>query len=320
MRTILRIATVFFLMAVQAALAQSYPVKPVKIIVPFAPGGSSDGSMRPIAERLGAILGQNFIIENRPGGLATIGANMVAKAEPDGYTLLLMPGAHVLTTRMMKSVPYHPINDFTPVATLVFSPYVVTLANKQPFSTMKELVQYARANPEKLTIGNSDVVTWLAAELFSQAANIKLTHVNYKGGGPVATDVVGGHLPLGMASTVAVQGFLKDRKVIGLAVTSPKRISSMPDIPTVAEALGIGHFDSQTWYALAGPAGMPRPIVDRIQRAVAQILTEPVIRERLALMGVEPADDTTPESMAALMRSFAQKNIALMDAAKFQAE
>ncbi|MCX7151933.1 MAG: tripartite tricarboxylate transporter substrate binding protein [Proteobacteria bacterium] len=319
MGNILRFAIIAVLMMTQSALAQTYPTKPVKIIVPFAPGGSSDGSMRPIAERLSALLGQPFIIENRPGALATIGANIVAKAEPDGYTLLLMPGTHVLATRMMKSVPYHPFNDFTPIANLVFSPYVVTAAKKQPFTTLKDMVAYAKANPGNLMIGNSDIVTWLAAEMLGQVANVKLTHVNYKGGGPVAADVVGGHLPLGMASTVAVQGFLKDRKVTGLAVTSPKRIGSMPDIPTVAEALGVS-YDAQTWYALAGPAGVPRPIVDRIQRAVAQVLMEPQVRERLTLMGVEPAEDTTPEGMANLMKTFSQKNIALMDAVNFQAE
>lgn len=320
MRNLFRLCIIFVFMQAQPLFAQAYPVKPVRIVVPFAPGGSADGTARPFAEKLGAVLGQSFIVENRTGALGTIGTSFVAKAEPDGYTLLLMAGTHVLTPRLMKSVPYHPINDFSPISTLAFAPYVI-FANKQLlFTSLKDMVQFAKDNPEKLVMGNSDVTTRLAAELLSQSANIKVTHVNYKGGGPITSDVAGGHLAIGITTPVAVLGFHKDRRVTALAITSPKRLGSMLDVPTVAEALGIAQFDSQTWFGLAGPAGMPRQIVDRLHRAIAQIIAEPDLRDRLQQMGLAPAEDTTPEGYATLMKTFAQRNSALMDAAKILAE
>ena len=320
MGNILRFAIIAVLMMTQSALAQTYPTKPVKIIVPFVPGGSADGAARPIAARLGALLGQAFVVENRPGAQGVIGASMVAKADPDGYTLLLVPGTHVLVPLLSKSVPYHPINDFTPVSNLVFVPYVIFSATNQPFTSLKDMVQYARENPGKLAIGNSEVTTRLAAESLSHAGNIKLTHVNYKGGGPIAADVLGGHLALGVATPVSVLAFHKDHKVNALAVTSPKRLGSMPDVPTVAEALGVAQFDSQTWFALAGPAGMPRAVVDRLSRAIAQILAEPAVHERLLVMGMIPAEDSTPEGLGNLMKSFAQRNAVLIEAAKIKME
>jgi tripartite-type tricarboxylate transporter receptor subunit TctC len=320
MRNLFRLVVIAALGLAQPVFAQTYPVKPVRIVVPFAPGGSADGAARPIAEKLGSMLGQSFIVENRPGAMSTIGGGIVAKAEPDGYTLLLMPGTHVLTPRLLKSVPFHPINDFTPVSMLVFTPYVISGAKSLPFSTLKEMVKYAEKNPEKLGIGNSEVTTRLAAESLSREARIKLTHIGYKGGGPIAADVLGGHLALGVTTPVSVLAFLKDRRVNALAVTSPKRLRSMPDVPTVAEALGIAHFDSQTWFALAGPAGMPRAVVDRLHRAVAKIIAEPEMSERLLVMGMTPAEDTTPEGLGAFMKNFAERNAALMDAAGIKVE
>lgn len=313
-------AVLAFLGFSQASLAQTYPVKPVRIVVPFAPGGSSDAVARPIAERLGAILGQSFIVENRPGAAGTIGASLVAKSEPDGYTLLIMPGTQVLIPRLMKASPFDPIKDFTPISMLVFAPYVIFAATQQPFTTLADMAKYGRANPEKLTIGNSEVTTRLAAESLSQAGNFKFTHISYKGGGPITSDVVGGHLALGVATPVSILSFHKEGRVRALAVTSPKRLQSLPDVPTVAEALGIQSFESQTWFALAGPAGLPRPIVDRIQRAVGQIMAEPDIRARLQVMGVEPAEDATPETLSNIMKTFAQRNAALMDTAGIKPE
>ncbi len=304
----------------QPVLAQTYPSKQVRIVVPFAPGGSADSVARPIAERLGAMLGQSFIVENRPGAVATIGAAIVAKAEPDGYTLLLVPGTHVLAPKLVATVPYHPINDFTPIANMVFAPLVIVSAKQLPFATLKGMVQYARDNPEKLAIGNSEVITYLGAAALAQDANIKLNNVNYKGGGPIASDVLGGHLALGVVTPVTVLAFHKERRVNVLAVTSPKRLPSMPDVPTVGEALGVPQFDVQSWFALAGPAGVPRPVVDRLQRAIAQILAEPDIRERILNMGLIPTEDSSPEGLANLMKTFGQRNAALMDAAKIKME
>jgi tripartite-type tricarboxylate transporter receptor subunit TctC len=294
------------------ALAQAWPAKSIRIIVPFAPGGTSDAVARLFAEKMQPILGQSVVIENRPGGGGSIGAAQVAKADPDGYTLLVMPGTHVLADYLLKTPPFHPFNDFTPVSMLVFAPYVIYAAKNQPFSNVPDMIKFARANPEKLAVGNSDITTRLAAEAFAIEAKIKLTHINYKGGGPITTDVVGGHLPMGVGTPITIQAFYKEGRVTPLVATTPKRLAVMPEIPTVAEALNIPGFEAGTWFALAGPANLPRPIVDRIQKAVAQAMPDAEVRSKLLGMGVVPAEDTTPEGMSAVMKSFADRNIALI--------
>ena len=298
--------------------AQAYPNKSVRIVVPFAPGGSADGTARPVAERLSAILGQSFVIDNRPGGYGTVGAAHVAKSDPDGYTLLLVPGTHVLTPRLLPNLGYHAINDFSPVATLVFAPYVIIGAKNLPFSTLKEAVQYAREQPGKLSIGNSEVTTRLAGESLAKVAGVTVTHVPYKGGGPIANDVLGGHLAIGIVTPISALGFHREKRVNSLAVTSPKRLSSLPDVPTVAEALGIDEFDSQTWFALAGPANLPRAVIDRLSQAIRQIIDDRDVRERIANMGLVPAEDTSPEALGRLMRNFSERNGVLIDAAKLK--
>ncbi len=298
--------------------AQNYPNKSVRIVVPFAPGGSADGTARPVAERLSSILGQSFVIDNRPGGYGTVGAGHVAKSDPDGYTLLLVPGTHVLTPRLLPNLGYHAINDFSPIATLVFAPYVIIGAKNLPFTNLKDAMQYARDQPGKLSIGNSEVTTRLAGESLAKAAGVTVTHVPYKGGGPIANDVLGGHLAIGVVTPVSALGFHREKRVNSLAVTSPKRLSSLPDVPTVAEALGIADYDSQTWFALAGPANMPRAVVDRLSQAIRQVMQDRDMLERLANMGLVPAEDTSPDGLARLMKSFSERNGVLIDAAKLK--
>lgn len=303
------------------AFAQAnWPVKPIRLIVPFAPGGSADGSARVVTERLGALLGQPIVIDNRPGGYATVGAALAAKAEPDGYTLFLMPGTHVLTPKLMASTGYHALNDFTPISNLVFAPYVIIGSRQEGRSTLREVIQHAREHPGAVSIGNTEVTTRLAAEMLSQVAKIRLTHVPYKGGGPVTTDVLGGHLPLAVVTSTAAGQFHKDKRLFALAVTSPKRMPALPDVPTVAEALGVPHFDAQTWFALSGPANLPRAVVERLSKAVAQVLGEKELRDRIVAIGLVPADDTTPEGLVALMRNFAQQNSALIEQARIKVE
>lgn len=298
--------------------AQNYPNKSVRIVVPFAPGGSADGTARPVAERLSSLLGQSFVIDNRPGGYGTVGAGHVAKSDPDGYTLLLVPGTHVLTPRLLPNLGYHAINDFSPIATLVFAPYVIISAKNLQFSNLKDAMQYAREQPGKLSIGNSEVTTRLAGESLAKAAGVTVTHVPYKGGGPIANDVLGGHLAIGVVTPVSALGFHREKRVNSLAVTSPKRLSSLPDVPTVAEALGVAEYDSQTWFALAGPANMPRAVVDRLSQAIRQIMQDRDMLERLANMGLVPAEDTSPDGLARLMKSFSERNGVLIDAAKLK--
>ena len=301
-----------------SVVAQTYPNKSVPIVVPFAPGGSADGTARPVAERLSSILGQAFVIDNRPGGYGTVGAAHVAKSEPDGYTLLLVPGTHVLTPRLLPNLGYHAINDFSPVATLVFAPYVIIGAKNLPFTTLKDAMQFAREQPGKISIGNSEVTTRLAGESLAKVAGVTVTHVPYKGGGPIANDVLGGHLAIGVVTPISALGFHREKRVNSLAVTSPRRLASLPDVPTVAEALGVAEYDSQTWFALAGPANMPRQAIERLSQAIRQIMQDRDMLDRFANMGLVPAEDTSPESLGRLMRSFSERNGVLIDAAKLK--
>jgi tripartite-type tricarboxylate transporter receptor subunit TctC len=314
MSNLIRLAMLALALVAQPALAQSYPAKPVRVVVPFAPGGSADASMRPIAARLGAALGQSFVVDNRGGGQSVIGADLVAKAAPDGYTLLLIPGALVLSPWLVQNMPFRPIGDFTPIAMLVTQPYVFVAGQKQPFATLKEMIAHARANPGKLAIGTTDPLGILAVQSLNSMVKIDLTQIGYKGAGPIATDVVGGHIPLGITAPPGFMPFYKDRKVHVLAVTGPDRSSAMPDVPTVAEALGEPGYNFQTWFALAGPAGLPRPIVDRLQREIAKIVADPEMRDVLVGFGMNPATDTTPERAAAIMKSDAERLGKLIEA------
>jgi tripartite-type tricarboxylate transporter receptor subunit TctC len=301
------------------ATAQNYPSKPIQMVVPFAPGATSDAVARLVAERLKDVLGESVVVENRPGAGGAIGATVVAKAAPDGYTILLTPGAQVLSKYVMKSVPFEP-GDFAPISNLVFAPYVIVAAKGQPYATLAEMVAYAKAHPEALAIGNSEITTRLTAESLSRAGNVRFTNINYKGGGPIVNDVLGGHLPLGVVTPVSIMAFNKEGRVVALAVTSPQRLAVLPDVPTVAEVLKVPGFDSQTWFALLAPAKTPQPVLQKLQQAVARVMAEPDFRKRLQEMGVEPATDTTSAGLAALMKAFEQRNGALVDATGIKPE
>lgn len=286
----------------QPALAQAYPSKPVYVIVPFAPGGGADTTARAIADKLGPALGQTVVVENRPGGLTVIGADAVAKAPSDGYTLFLMPGTHVLSRFLVKNVPFDPIRDFTPISMLATISFAFFADPKLPFSNMKDMIAYARANPDKLSVGTSDALSRLAVELLNNLAKIKLTNVNYKAAGRIGGDVVGGHLQMGVVLPTPILGFYRDKRLNALGITGPNRIISMPDVPSVAEAAGLPEYNIQTWFALAGPASLPKPIVTQLQQHIHKIVGETDVRARLVNLGMEPATDTTPEKAASVMR------------------
>jgi len=219
-----------------SAYAQSYPNKPVRLVVPFGPGGSADAIARPLADKLGSVLGQAVVVDNRPGGLTVIGADLVAKSQPDGYTLFLMPGTHVLTPFLVQKVPYNPITDFMPVAMLGAQPYMIVSNVQQPFATLPELIAYAKANPGKVAIGVSDSVTLVVANAFATAAKIDLNIIAYKGGGPQNNDLLGNQIALAVV-TPNVMPFVKEGRLRALAVSTPTRLPFLPDIPTIAEAI-----------------------------------------------------------------------------------
>ena len=305
---------ILLLALAQPALAQRYPDKPIRLIVPFGPGGSADAIARPIADRLGAALGQAVVVDNRPGGLTVIAADLVAKAPPDGYTLYLMPGTHVLTPLMVAKVPYDPIADFSPVAMIGAQPYFVVANVEQPYKTFAEMVDYAKANPEKISMGVSDAVTRVVATALEAAAKVKFTIVPYKGGGPQNTDLLGNQIASAVG-TPNMMGFVQQGKVRAIVMTTPKRAPFLPQVPTVAEAIPGSNFDVQTWYAIAGPAKMPKPIIDRLQAEMRKIMAEPDVRKRLDDLGVVTPADVSAEATGAVMKDYQTRMTQLVRAA-----
>ena len=301
------------------AEAQPYPAKPVRLVVPFGPGGSADAIARPLADKLGSVLGQPVVVDNRPGGLTVIGADLVAKSPADGYTLYLMPGTHVLTPFLVQKVPYHPIADYSAVAMLGEQPYMIVANVQQPFTTVSELIAYAKANPGKVAIGVSDSVTLVVAHAFAQAAGIELNRIAYKGGGPQNNDLLGNQIALAVV-TPNVMPFVKDGRLRALAVSTPNRLSFLPDIPTIAETVPGSHFDVQTWYAIAGPASLPKPVVDRLHADIAKVVADADMKKRLTDLGIVPPADTRPEATTAAMKTYQDRMGKLMQAAGVKPE
>jgi len=320
MRNVIALLVLAGLAFIQPAMAQSYPTKPIRLIVPFPPGGSADATARPIAEKLSAALGQNIVVENRGGALTVLGAELAAKAAPDGYTLFLMPGAHVLSPRLVRNVPFHPVNDFTPIAMLAYVPFAIFTDPKQPFSTLQDMIAYAKANPGKLSIGITDAVGRLCIESLKSMAKIDVTLINYKGAPALATDVAGSQIHGGVITPPSILGFYKDRRLNVLAITGPKRLALMPNVPSVAEAAGLPDYSIQTWFALSGPSAMPRAVVDRLQREIQKIIVMPDIRERLGFQGMEPASDTSTATATATIKSEMNRLGKLADVAGIKPE
>lgn len=282
------------------AFAQDYPNKPIRVVVPYSPGGGTDVLSRAIGERLSATLGQAVVVENRPGANGAIGSEVVAKSAADGYTLVVVTGTHVINPFLQK-VPFDTLKDFTPITFAAISKMVLVAGLQQPFTNIRELIVYAKANPGKLTIGNSEAATMLTGELLKLMAGIDLQQVPYKGGAPLMTDVVGGHIPLAVTSVTTVMPFYKSQKLRVLGVSSKERSGAMPEVPTIAEA-GVPGYEVQSWYAILGPKGMSKSIAERLQRDVAKIVATPAMKERFDTLGAEAAA-TTPEETAAIMRA-----------------
>ena len=249
-----------------------------------------------------------------------IGADMAAKSPADGYTWLAMTLTHAANVTLFPQAQYNLLKDFAAVSVLGAMPLVVVVHPDSPVKSLSELTALGRSRPLLAGSSGNGTPPHLGLELYRVLTKVGLQHVPYKGGAPSLVDLVGGRTDFIVSNLPECIGYLKGGKLRPLAITSSSRHVLIPDVPTVAEALGIAQFDSQTWFALAGPAGMPRAVVERLQRAVAQIIGEPDMRDRLQLMGLAPAEDTTPESLATLMRTYAQRNAALMDAAKMTPE
>jgi len=284
------------------SFAQTYPSKPVRIIAPFAPGGGTDFIARLIAQKLTERIGQQVIVENKPGAGGNLGAEFAVKSPPDGYTLLLIAGSYTVNPSLYK-LSFDPVNDISPIVQLSQGPFVVAVHPSVPAKTLKELIDYARREPDKLSYASagSGSITHLASELFMQMANIRVVHVPYKGTGPALNDSIAGNTQLIFGSVATTLQFIKSGRLRGLAVTTPQRIPAAPDLPTVAEA-GVPGYEVVLWHGLVGPKGLPGPVVERINQAANDALKSKDVADLLATDGVAPAGGA-PETFRALIKA-----------------
>ena len=272
-----------------SAQAQTYPSKPIRLITPFAPGGGTDFIARLIAQKLTERLGQQVIVDNKPGAGSTMGTELALKSPSDGYTLLVTPASYTVNASIYK-LNFDPLNDITPIVQISSGPYVVAVHPSLPVKTLKELVDYARANPDKLSYGSAGngSSTHLATDFFLDVAKIKMLHVPYKGTGPALNDTIAGNVQLIFGSVAATLQFVKSGRLRALAVTTPQRISAEPDVPTVAES-GYPSYEVTNWSGLSGPKGLPREVVERLNREVNDIIKGADVIKVLATDGLSPA-------------------------------
>lgn len=284
------------------ALAQAYPSKPVTLIVPTGAGGGTDVVARVMSKRLGELLGQPVVVENKAGAGGIIGTQFVAKAAPDGYTLLISSNQIAMIPHLYKEVPFDPIKDFAPITSLAMLPTVAVANPKTPFGSMQEMVDYARRNPDQVTFGSAGngSPNHLFAELLNKTANVKTLHVAYKGIAAALTDVVAGNVAIAYASLPTVQSFIDTGRLKALGVTSPKRIPSLPNVPAIAEV--VPGYQAEIWIGLWAVANTPAPVVAKIHDAVVKTLADPEVAKRLADGGmvIEPR---TPAAFATVVRN-----------------
>jgi len=288
------------------AQAQNYPTKPVRIIVPFAPGGGSDYIARLIAPPLTKVFGQQFIVENRAGAGSTLGTEVALKSPADGYTLLLISGSYTTSPSLYKQLRYDALNDMVPVVQTEDGPSIITVHPSLPIKTVKELVALAKAKPGQINYASTGQgsVTHLSTELFAMRTGIKITHIPYKGTGPAVIDTVAGQTQMMVAAAAAAVPHVKSKRLVGLAVTTPKRISALPDVPTVMES---GYkYQVNNWHGVVAPKGVPKPIIDRLNAEINKIVKEPDFAKRIASEGLEPAGGTPEEFLALIKREIAE--------------
>ena len=286
----------------QLAQAQAWPQRPVRVVVPFPPGGTTDVQARMISERLSAALGQQFIVDNRPGAGGAIAAEFVARAQADGYTLFFAATPQISTVPLIQKVNYDPLKDFVPISVMGTSPFVLGINVGVPAKTVKEFVDYIKARPGKMNYGSggTGAIGHLSAALFVSRAGLQMTHIPYKGFSLAVSDLVGGQIQMYFGNASELIQLWKNGKITLLAVSSEKRAPQLPDIPAMAEI--YPGFRTVTWNGLLAPAGTPREIVERIAREVARAVLEPAMSERLNSMGITPVGNT-PAEFAELIRS-----------------
>ena len=300
-RTWTQLGLLFFVMAGNAMAAQPYPTKPIRFIVPFGPGGVGDITARLAAQKMSASLGQQVIIDNRPGAGGIVASELVAKAEPDGHTMLLLNNAHAVSMSLFKSLPYDTLRDFAPVTSISTFSIVVLVAPDSPIKSVKELIAAARASPGKLNAGTIQIgaTQHLSSELFMSLAGINVVHVPYTNTGAVLAALRGNSVQVAFEFIAPVIGQIKAGQLRALAVSTPSRSSSLSDVPTVQEA-GVPGYEVMSWNGIGVPAKTPRAIIERLNRAAVEGLNSPDLKQRFNELAVETRPDT-PEGFRKLV-------------------
>jgi len=293
----------FFLLFVSAAFAgsasaaqQQYPSRPIRWIVPLPPGATADIITRLVAIKLSEALGQQVVVDNRPGGVFTVGSEIVAKAQPDGHTIATLLTPHVVNPYVMKNLPYNTERDFTPVSLLVIVPGVMTMHPSVGPNNLKEVIALAKAKPGQLNYGSPGPLTsgHLSMEMLNLAAGIKITHIPYKGGAPAIIDLVGGRIQFLISGLPGVLPHINSNRLKPIAVTAAKRSPGLPNTPTFQES-GMPGFDTYEWYGVFAPGNMPKPVLARLSEEIGRIIKLPEMSERLAQQGALPVGNTSEE-------------------------
>lgn len=319
-RSLRRLAVASFVgLHVTLCAAQgAFPSKPIRIVMPFAPGGGGDLSVRVISEKLGQRLGTTVVVDNKPGASGFIGAQGVATAPPDGHTLLMgYDGSLVIATHIIKP-PFNPLTDLVPVTKLADSPLVLLAHPSVKANTIKELVELSKKEPSGLAYGSAGKGTThhMVGELLAQKTGMKLLHVPYKGGSAAVTDAVAGQIPLVVTVLPTAVGFIKDGRLKPIAVTSRERLPQLPDVPTVSEQ-GVRDFDVVSWYSIFAPAKTPTAIIDKLQAAIAEVLQDPEVRDAYMKVGFVPVGNK-PDQLAAQYKSDYARWAVVVKAANIQ--
>jgi tripartite-type tricarboxylate transporter receptor subunit TctC len=309
MKTLVRnIFAAAILLTSVPVLAQPYPARPVRVVVPLSPGGFADTPARMLTPRLSEQFGRQFFVENKPGAGGTIGADFVAKSPPDGYTLLLTGTPHVISAHLYKKLPYDALKDFTHIALIASGPYALVVnPQKVPVNTVRELVALAKSQPGRIDYASSGngSAQHLVGALFNSMAGVELNHVPYKGSGPAMQDLIGGQVGVSFAGVPNVLGHVRAGRLKALGVTTAKRWSELPEVPTLAEA-GVAGYEATLWLNISGPAGMPAEIVQRLNSEIAKALKDPEVQKNFHSGGVE-ATSMGPQELERFMRAEYEK-------------
>ncbi len=295
-RAVFALTLFAFALAALPLSAQDFPVKPIRVIVPFSPGGAVDGPMRMIAQELGKRLNQQVVVENKPGAGATLGTEIVAKAPPDGYTLLLASQTNAISASLYKSLTYDPIEDFAPISLIGREPGVLVVNPSLPVKSFPEFVAYVKENPGKVDYASSGNGSGqhLFMALLATQTGLRMNHVPYRGSGQATADLLGGQVPVSIPGTAGMVGHIKAGKLRPLAVTGVNRSPQLPDVPTLQEA-GVSGYEAYVWMGLLAPKGTPAPIIARIHRELIQALAAPEVRTYMANAGIEIVGSTPAE-------------------------